>query len=138
MNSKSPRSVDEALEMARARLGNTNSGPFSPAAFRALQDIVETFINDLIYEALRVSRQHKAEVVSPTYVESASTYLVASRVRRLFRHMGTVGGILLGGSLSNILAMAQTSTSLPKGGTLVSVGVGLLGTFLVAMHMVKD
>ena len=45
---------------------------------------------------------------------------------------------LLGGSLSNILAMAQTGSSFPVLGTLVSVAVGLVGTFLVAVHIAKD
>jgi len=52
--------------------------------------------------------------------------------------MGTVGGIILGGSLSNILAMAQTGHDFPVLGTLISIGTGLVGTFLVAVHVVKD
>jgi hypothetical protein len=47
-------------------------------------------------------------------------------------------GIFLGGSLSNILAMAQAGNTFPVLGTLVSLGVGLIGTFLVAVHIVKD
>jgi hypothetical protein len=92
---------------ARAELRSVDPAPFTPSAFGLLQDTVDEFIGDLLDESFRIAKRHKSEVVSANYVQAAGTYLVASRARRLFRHMGTVGGILLGGSLSNILAMAQ-------------------------------
>lgn len=122
----------------RNRLATIDPAPFTPSAFRLLQDSIDEFIVDLLDESFRIAKRHKSEVVSANYVEAAGTYLVASRARRVFRHMGTVGGILLGGSLSNILAMAQTGSAFPVVGTLVSVGVGLLGSFLVAVHIAKD
>jgi hypothetical protein len=123
---------------ARGRLTSIDPAPFTPSAFVLLQDTIDEFIADLLDESFRIAKRHKSEVVSVNYVQAAGTYLVASRARRMFRHMGTVGGILLGGSLSNILAMAQTGTAFPVVGTLVSVGVGLLGSFLVAVHIAKD
>lgn len=123
---------------ARAELRSVPPSPLTPAAFELLQDTVDEFIGDLLDESFRIAKRHKSEVVSANYVQAAGTYLVASRARRLFRHMGTIGGILLGGSLSNILAMAQTGASFPIVGTLVSVGVGLVGSFMVAIHIVKD
>jgi hypothetical protein len=112
--------------------------PFSPTAFKELEDSINEFIGDLVDESLKIAKRHQSEFVSANYVRQASEHLIASRTKRVFRHLGTVGGILLGGAMSNILAMAQAGTTFPIVGTLVSVGVGLVGSFLVAMHIAKD
>lgn len=130
--------VTDVVSTARQSLSAMDSAPFTPSAFALLQDTVDEFIGDLMDEALRIAKRHKSEVVSANYVQAASSYLVTSRARRLFRHMGTIGGILLGGALSNILAMAQAGSTFPVIGTLVSIGVGLVGSFLVAIHIAKD
>jgi hypothetical protein len=137
MQGEFPHSLSVAEEAAR-NLASVDPSPFTPDAFRALIEIVNGLIGDLIDESLKTSRRHKSEIVSRSYVYHASEYLISSQPRRLFRHMGTIGGILLGGSLSNILAMAQTGHDFPLLGTLISIGIGLVGTFLVAVHVVKD
>lgn len=130
--------ASKAIAQARATLRESPTSPFTPNAFRAFLDAVDEFITDLMDESHRIAKRHKSEVISERYVQAASSYLIASRARRLFRHMGTVGGILLGGALSNILAMAQAGTAFPVLGTIVSIGVGIIGTFLVALHIAKD
>jgi histone H3/H4 len=130
--------VAAIIHDAREKLRTVAPAPFTESAFRVLQDTIDEFISDLMDESFRIAKRHKSEVVSANYVQAAGTYLVASRARRFYRHMGTVGGILLGGSLSNILAMAQSGTTFPMVGTLVSVAVGLIGSFLVAVHIAKD
>lgn len=125
-------------EQVRTELASTDPSPFSPTAFKELRNTINEFIGDLIDESLKISRRHQSEVISANYVRQASEHLIASRSRRIFRHLGTVGGIMLGGAISNILSMAQTGTSFPMLGTLVSVGVGLVGSFLVAIHVAKD
>jgi len=122
---------------ARERLATVDPKPFTTSAFALLQDTIDEFISDLIDESFKIAKRQKSEVVSAHYVEAAGLYLVASRARRMFRHMGTLGGILLGGSLSNILAMAQSNT-FPVIGTLVSITIALIGTSLVAVHIAKD
>ena len=137
-----PREISSAvasLQQAARDLQGTDPSPFTPNAYQTLTEIVNDFIKDLVGESLRIAKRHKSEVVSINYVQHAGEHLIASRARRLFRHMGTLGGILLGGSLSNILAMAQAGgNSLPLLGTLVSIGLCLIGTFLVAVHIAKD
>lgn len=126
------------LRAARQKLASIDHAPFTHSAFRTLQDLIDEFIEDLVAEASRIAKRHGSEVISANYVTAAGTYLIASRSRRLFRHMGTMGGTLLGGSLSNILAMAQSGNTFPVIGTLVSIGVGFIGAFLVAIHIAKD
>ena len=127
------------LDRANKDLANVNPSPFTSGAFRALTEIIDEFIGDLVDESYRIARRRKSEdVVSINDVQQAGEHLISTRPRRLFRHMGTVGGSLFGVSLSNILAMAQTGDSFPILGTLVSIGIGLVGTFLMAIHMAKD
>jgi hypothetical protein len=137
-----PREIPSAvasLQQAARDLQGTDPSPFTPNAYQRLTEIVNDFIKDLVGESLRIAKRHKSEVVSINYVQHAGEYLIASRARRLYRHMGTLGGVLLGGSLSNILAMVQAGgNSLPLLGTLVSIGICLIGTFLVAIHFAKD
>lgn len=129
--------IQDALKNARTQLQSTDSAPFTRPAFELLQDTIDEFIGDLVDEAQRIAKRYKSEVISASYVSAAGAYLIASRSRRFFRHIGTIGGILLGGSLSNVLSMAQAD-KFPVVGTLVSIAVGLLGTFLVALHIAKD
>lgn len=137
-----PTDPSAATQAALAHAENTLAGippsPFTTAAFDALKEAIGEFINDMVDESIKLAKRHKSEVVSVNYVQHASEYLIASRSRRVFRHIGTLGGIFLGGALSNILAMAQSGSSFPVLGTLVTIAVGLIGTFLVAIHIARD
>lgn len=57
--------------------------------------------------------------------------------RQFSRHLGTVGGILLGASLSNILAMAAAN-QFPTMGTLLLIALAIIGTFAVTFHIARD
>jgi hypothetical protein len=130
--------LSSVRDQVASSLADTDPSPFSPVAFKELEDTISEFIGDLVDESLKISKRHQSEFISANYVRQASEHLIASRSRRIFRHLGTIGGIMLGGAISNILAMAQAGTSFPMLGTLVSVGVGLVGSFLVAIHVAKD
>lgn len=129
--------VDGVIKEADAVLVGVNSSPFSPAAFSILKAKIAQHIKELVNESVKVSNRHQADTVSAAHVERASEYLVSSTTRRFYRHLGTVGGILLGGSLSNILAMtvAGQYTAL---GNLTSAALAIVGAFLIALHIVKD
>lgn len=135
--SQNKESLQRVIEEADAQLQHVESSPFSPSAFSVLKEKISEHIAQLVSEAIKISKRHQADTVSAAHVERASEYLVTSTSRRFFRHLGTVGGIFLGASLSNILAMTvadQYSTM----GTLVSVGLGIIGAFLIALHIAKD
>jgi hypothetical protein len=70
-------------------------------------------------------------------VEQASDFLVTSSSRRWFRHMGTVGEILLGASLSNSLSMT-TGNRYSATGVVVSALLAVIGAFGVALHIGKE
>jgi hypothetical protein len=129
--------LEHTLKRAESELAQADSSPFSPSAFSVLKEKVAEYIRELVNESVRVSRRHQADTVSAAHVERGAEYLVSITSRRFFRHLGTVGGILLGASLSNILAMTTAGQYSPTG-ILVSAGLAVAGAFMIALHIGKD
>jgi histone H3/H4 len=129
--------LQKIIQQADAQLQDIESSPFSPSAFSVLKEKISEYIVELVSESIKVSKRHQADTVSSAHVERASEYLISSTSRRFFRHLGTIGGILFGAALSNIVAMTaaqQYSTA----GILLSAGLGIAGAFMVAFHIAKD
>lgn len=122
---------------AEAHLEGVDASPFSPHAFGTLRSKISEFVMELVNESIKVSKRHRADTVSAAHVERAAEYLVSSTSRRFYRHLGTVGGILLGAALSNILAMTLTGLY-TGGGTILSVVLGVVGAFAIALHIAKE
>lgn len=129
--------LQKIIRQADTQLQDIDASPFSPSAFSVLKGKISEYIVQLVSESLKVSKRHQADSISAAHVERASEYLISSTTRRFLRHLGTVGGVLLGASLSNILVMTaaeQYSTS----NILVSAGLGIAGAFMIALHIAKD
>jgi hypothetical protein len=126
-----------AIDRSAAQLQTMDSSPFSPAAFALLRSKIAQHISELVDESVKVSKRHRADTVSAAHVERASEYLVSSTTRRFYRHLGTVGGVLLGAALSNILAMTLAG-QYTGGGTILSATLGTVGAFMIALHIAKD
>lgn len=129
--------IDGIIAHANGALGNIDVQPFSPPAFAVLKGKISEYLRDLLAESIKVSKRHNADTVSAAHVERAAEYLVSSTSRRLFRHVGTVGGILFGAALSNLLAMTLAG-QFTSSGTLLSASLGFVGAFMVALHIAKD
>ena len=132
-----PTKLSPILKDAEARLASIEPTPFSPKAFAALERHINGYIIDLIDESLKTARLRRSDTVSESHVERASEYLVSDTGRSLFRHLGTVGGVLVGASLSNLLAMV-TAGAFTRLGVLFTTGFGIVGAFLVALHIARD
>lgn len=125
------------VSQAEAHLKGVDASPFSPHAFGTLRSKISEFVVELVNESIKVSKRHRADTVSAAHVERAAEYLVSSTSRRFYRHLGTVGGILLGAALSNILAMTLAG-QYTGGGTILSVALGVVGAFAIALHIAKE
>jgi len=131
------REANALLDMAGQALEHVDPGPFSAQAFHLLKLKVADYVRSLIMESSKISRRRRADVISAAHVEQASDYLVTSSSRRWFRHVGTIGGILLGASLSNFLAMT-TGNQYSATGVTISVLLAVIGAFGVALHIGKE
>jgi histone H3/H4 len=129
--------ISDLITAAEKELQSFGSAPFSEPAFATLKERVSQYIVELINEALKVAKRHQADTVSAAHVNRASDYLVSSSSRKIFRHLGTVGGILLGAAIGNVLAMT-TSNQFTATSVLVTSGLGIIGAFLIALHIAKD
>jgi len=132
-----PTDLTRIIQDAEMEIRDLDPSPFSHQGFSVLKEKISEYIAQLISESIRVAKRHQADTVSVAHVERANEYIVSSSSRRIFRHLGTVGGIFLGASLSNILSMTTTG-QFSSVGTLISVGFGIVGAFLVALHIAKD
>jgi hypothetical protein len=125
------------VAQAEARLRDADSSPFSPPAFSVLKANISEYVAELVSESIKVSKRHRADTVSAAHVERAAQYLVSSTSLRFYRHLGTLGGILLGAALSNMLAMTLASQYTGVG-TILSASLGIVGAFTIALHIAKD
>ena len=108
----------------RRQLQTIDPSLFSSRAVSRLKENIDDFTSDLVSESIKVSKRYRSDTVSAAHVEKACDYLVANTSRRLFRHLGTVGGILLGAALSNVLTMtaAESYTTVNTFGTSPILG----------------
>lgn len=125
-------------EIIKADIEIDDTSPFSPAAYARLREKIVEHITQLVAESVKVSKRHQSDTVSAAHIERASEYLVSSSTRRIFKHLGTVGGILLGAAVYTFLSMATSARQFSIQGTLISATLGIVGAFLVALHMAKD
>jgi histone H3/H4 len=110
---------EEAIELARRELQKTHSTPFSEQAFRRLEEQIGSYAVELIIESVKRAKRHQAEGVSSADVQQASQYLVSNPSHKIFRHAGTLGGLLFGAALSHIVATTSTQYRIP-GSSLLS------------------
>ena|ERR1043165_949392 len=125
------------IERVGRELQNAARTPFSEQAFEELKEQISIYAVELIEESVKKAKRHRAESVSSADVQQASQYLVASTSHRIYRHAGTVGGLLFGTAFSNILSMITTH-QYGLAGVIVTFVFTMVGTFLVALHMVRD
>lgn len=127
----------EVIDRASRRLQNGAKVPFSDQAFQELKEQISAYTEELIDESVKKAKQHRAESVSSADVQQAGQYLVARPSHRLYRHVGTFGGLLFGTALSSIVSMTTTNQ---YGLTVVVVKFVLtfIGTFFITIHMAKD
>jgi formate-dependent nitrite reductase membrane component NrfD len=134
---ESDKLIEKVIQDAETAIRKLDPSPFSPNAYSVLRSKIAEHIAELIRESIKVSKRHQSDTVSAAHVERASEYLVSSSARRLFRHVGTLGGIFLGAGISTMLTMtvAGQYSSL---GVLLSAGLGIVGAFMIALHIAKD
>lgn len=121
-----------AHEDTEQQLEHLDLSAFSGIAVSALEERVAEYMTRLASESMKSSQRHQGDTVSDADVERAAEYLTTGSSRRFFRHFGTIGGLLLGASLSNFLSMAEAGVY-TTGGVLISAGLGIVGALLATI-----
>ncbi len=129
--------IQSVLDEADSSLQSIDPSPFSPQAFTRLKEKVGEFSAQLVVESIKTSKRHKSDSVSAADIEHASQYLVSSSSHKIYKHIGTMGGILLGAGFSNILAIITTG-QFTITGIVSSCILAAVGAFMVAFHIAKE
>lgn len=132
-----PNKLQQIIDVAERELQSTDTTPFSPAAFERLKEKISEYTAQIITESVKTARRRQSDSVSTSDVEHASLYLVSTTSRKVYKHIGTVGGLLLGAAVSNVISMVTTN-QFNLNGIVLTVIFTLIGAALVAAHMVKD
>jgi len=125
------------LEDAEARLEGVEHTPYSDAAFAALKQSISQYVSDLVSESIRVARRGRADAVSAADVREASQYLGSGLGRPASKLLLTVGGTLVGASVSAVLAIIATG-EYSTVGFAVFFGVGIVGAFMLAFGIARE
>lgn len=125
------------IDSAEQGIGEVEVSPFSSGAFDILKKRVGEYTVQLVSESIKVSQRHRSDTVSINDVDRASQYLFSSSSNKLFRNIGTIGGIFLGAGLSTMLSMVVENkySTTP---VILAVILILLGTFMVALQIARD
>jgi len=111
--------------------------PFSAHAYEVLRTTIVEYVSDLVAESARIAGRSRADDISAAHIERAAEHLANTTRGRFYRHVGTIGGIMFGGALSNLLSMTLENRY-GAAGILITTGFAIVGTALVAAHIVND
>ena len=131
--------LERTILEANSILTNIEHKPFSKKAFELLKEKFSIYATLLITESVRNAKNSKMDNVSASHIEKASEYLVSKNIKKSSKLIGTIGGVLLGATISNILSM---STSSPNEfsiyGIISTVILGIVGSFMIAINIFKE
>lgn len=102
-----------------------------------VNDYIVRYINELVEMASKEARRHRSDNVDAAHVERANAYLLAYSGPRRTRHLGTIGGIILGASFSNLFALVGGSAPSTTN-VILTILFAVIGTALVSFHIAKD
>jgi hypothetical protein len=133
-----PPSVTALTNIAHGTLQHIPRSPFSESGFDELERKVDQYIDDLVLESVRIMQRRQADTISQTYVQQASDNLVATRPRKLFALIGTIGGILLGTAASSFLEFTKATNTISPTQAVTAGLLGVLGAVMVALQFSRE
>jgi hypothetical protein len=127
----------EVAERAENFLEGVDQSPFSSTAFSVLQERIALYVSELVKESAIIAKRDNADSISTKHVEVACEHLTLRSRGRIYKHLGTIGGICLGASLSTLISMI-TINQYPSSAVLISVLLGIIGGALFAINMMMS
>jgi hypothetical protein len=128
------RDAVERLLMADPEDGREN---FTEEARKSYVEAVEQFSRDLVDQGRLVARREAADVVSQRHVRRGAELLSMGSTSRRGRHLGSIGGVILGTGLAQWVAMLADA-KFSALGVSASLLTALIGVTLVVYQWVRD
>nr|VFJ48144.1 MAG: hypothetical protein BECKDK2373C_GA0170839_102029 [Candidatus Kentron sp. DK]VFJ53109.1 MAG: hypothetical protein BECKDK2373B_GA0170837_10413 [Candidatus Kentron sp. DK] len=129
--------IQPIIRRAEDQIRAVEPSPFSPPAFIMLKTKIGQYVSELVNESIKTAIRHQADTVSAAHVSQASEYLVTNTSCKIYRHVGIIGGVLLGAALAHILEMSALDQYTGEG-TILSSTLGVVGAFMIALHIGKN
>ena len=125
------------IQEADTRLQEISCCSFSKKAKAVLRRKISSYIIDLITNSAQAAKRQNLEGISAIHVEEASNNLTNKPNARFLKHIGTIGGIFLGASISALIGIiAEECYSAAN--ILLAVSFGIIGVFMVAYYIAKE
>ena len=117
---------------------NIANEPFTKKAFKKFKEKVGVYVSALYIESLKTANRHQADNISEVHVNSASEYLIKNNRNRTSKLIGILGGTFLGATISNLLAMTALDQSPNTLGIVITILLGIVGSFLIGINLMKE
>ena len=130
--------IERIIKEVEYTTSNIASEPFTKKGFSKYKEKIAVYISALFIESQKTAKRHKTDNVSESHVETASSYLIKNRESKTSKLMGVLGGVFLGAAVSNILALTVLGQSFTTVGLVTTVVLGIIGSFMVGINMVKE
>jgi hypothetical protein len=128
------KSVKESLR----ELENIEISPFSQNGFTQYKGKISDYIYYLYYESYKIAKQNHSEQISSEHVEFASSKIVKARRSGLNNLLTTIGGILVGATVSNIFSITSFGVTYSNTGIVLTIAAGAIGSFILGYCLLND
>ena|SRR6218665_58609 len=130
--------IEKILNDVEFASKNINFDPFTKKGYDIFKEKIGIYIGSLYLESQKTAKRHKADTISKSHVETASSYLIKNHDSKISKLSGVLGGVLLGAAVSNLLAMTVLGQAFNTLGIVTTIVLGIIGSFMVGINMVKE
>src|SRR5688572_5935500 len=111
---------------------------FTKEGLKKYIECCNSYVITLYRESLRVSKINHTDNISSSHVSIAYNNLIRKKGNKILRLSGSIGGLLLGCSISNLFAMTTTGQIFSSTGIIATVAITIIGTYLFANQYIKE
>jgi hypothetical protein len=130
--------IERILKDVEFTTQNVSTEPFTKQGFAKFKEKIGVYVSSLYNESLKTARRHKADTISESHVNNASSYLIKNIDSKISKLTGILGGTLLGATISNLLALTVLGQSFNTLGLVLTSILGVIGSFLIGINLMKE
>lgn len=112
--------------------------PFTIQGFNKFKEKTDVYISSLYVESQKTAKRHKADNISESHIDIASEYLIKNKDSKISKLLGILGGTFLGATVSNLLAMTVLGQKFETIGLVITIILGIIGSFLIGINLIKE
>ena len=130
--------LEKSMKHALSQLDKIETSPFSSSGFKQFKYKISEFVYNLYYESHKVSRTNQSDLISGGHVDIGSMKLMRTRASKNTNLLNSLGGLLLGATISNVFAMVSYGVTFSLIGILLTIISGMIGAFILGYYLLND